>query len=183
VDLSGTTAGAATTVPVASTVNTFNVYGALTSAGAAAIAGNTTYTTNMTQLAGSYDFGAVKVGATINNGQKNATSGPASGATTLITNAVGAYNFNSRAVSFDMPMGAMNLVGGFNNASMDAAGTPIADWSSSQFGLKYNFSKRTILYGYTGTSTNNLVTATSTSANTGTFKVMTGTLVGIDHQF
>jgi hypothetical protein len=168
---------------VASTVNTFNVYGALTSAGVAAVAGNTTYTTNMTQLAGSYDFGAVKLGATINGGQKTANSGPATGTTTLLTNAVGAYNFASRAVSFDMPMGKMQLVGGFSNASMDAAGTPMADWASSQFGLKYNFSKRTVLYGYAGTSTNNLVTATSTSADTGTFKVITGTLVGIDHQF
>jgi predicted porin len=80
-------------------------------------------------------------------------------------------------------MGKMELVGGFNNASLDAASGPLADWASSQFGLKYNFSKRTVAYGYTGTSTNNLVTATSTSANTGTFKTMTGTLIGIDHQF
>ena len=49
--------------------------------------------------------------------------------------------------------------------------------------MKYNFSKRTIVYGYTGTSTNNLVTATSTATTTGTFKTMTGTLIGIDHQF
>jgi predicted porin len=81
-------------------------------------------------------------------------------------------------------MGAINLVGGFSNASLDSSTFgPLADWSSSQLGVKYNFSKRTIVYGYTGTSTNNLVTATSTSATTGTFKTMTGTLVGIDHQF
>ena len=41
----------------------------------------------------------------------------------------------------------------------------------------YNFSKRTLAYVYTGTSTDNL--ATSATA----FRVMTGTLVGIDHQF
>jgi len=196
-DLSGTmvnttnsTSGAAllagTTAVTNPGVSTFNVYGALTGVGQIVTTGNTTYSTNMTQLAGSYDFGAVKVGATINAGQKTTTSGPSAAptaASTLGTTAAGTYNFASRAVSFDMPMGAMNLVGGFNNASLDAAGTPLADWASSQFGLKYNLSKRTIVYGYTGTSTNNLVTATSTSANTGTFRVMTGTLVGIDHQF
>ena len=200
-DLSGTTAnttnstsGAAlvpTTTAVAGTianpgVSTFNVYGALTAYGQIPTVGNTTYTTNMSQLAGSYDFGAVKLGITINNGQKTATSGPSAAptaASTLGTTLAGTYNFGSRAVSFDAPMGALNLVGGFSNASLDSAGTPLADWSSSQLGVKYNFSKRTIVYGYTGTSTNNLVTATSTSANTGTFRMMTGTLVGIDHQF
>ena len=196
-DLSGTTANttnstsgaallAGTTAVTNPGVSTFNVYGALTGVGQIVTTGNTTYSTNMSQLAGSYDFGAIKLGATINNGQKTTTSGPSAAptaASTLATTAAGTYNFAARAVSFDMPMGAMNLVGGFSNASLDAAGTPLADWSSSQFGLKYNFSKRTILYGYTGTSTNNLVTATSASANTGTFRVMTGTLVGIDHQF
>ena len=67
--------------------------------------------------------------------------------------------------------------------ALDAAGTPLADWASSQIGVKYSLSKRTLVYGYTGTSTNNLVTATSTSANTGTFRMVTGTLMGIDHQF
>jgi predicted porin len=137
-------------------------------------------------LAGSYDFGAVKLGATINAGQKTTTAGPSAAptaASTLGTTAAGTYNFASRAISAVMPMGKMDLVGGFSNASLDAAGTPLADWASSQVGVKYNLSKRTVVYGYTGTSTNNLVTATSTSANTGTFKTMTGTLMGIDHQF
>jgi len=200
-DLSGTTANAVnstsgaalvpTTTAVAGTianpgVSTFNVLGALTGFGQVVTTGNTTYSTNMTQLAGSYNFGAVKVGATMNAGTKTATSAPTAApaaASILGTTTAGAYNFASRAVSFNMPMGKMELVGGFNNASLDAASGPLADWASSQFGLKYNFSKRTVAYGYTGTSTNNLVTATSTSANTGTFKVMTGTLVGIDHQF
>jgi hypothetical protein len=160
--------------PAANTnVNTFNVYGALTSVGAVASTGNTTYSTNMTQLAGSYDFGAVKVGATINSGVKNTTSG-----TSTFTNG-GALinNFASRALSFDMPMGAWNLVGGFNNASLDGGGVALNDWSSSQLGVKYNLSKRTLVYGYTGTSTDNLAT-TATA-----YKQMTGTLIGIDHQF
>jgi len=140
------------------------VYGALTkdttTVAAAAAASNT----NLTQLAASYDFGAVKLGATMNSGATNNS----------LTNV--ATNFASRAISFDMPMGKIQLVGGFNNASQDSAGTVSDDWASSQVGVKYNFSKRTVLYGYTGTSTNNAATGT-------TFKTMTGTLVGIDHQF
>jgi len=153
--------------------NTFSVLGALTAAGTAVATTNVATQTNLSQLAGTYNFGAVKVGATINSGQSTATT------TTIATSATAAVvtNISSRAVSANMPMGKMELVGGFNNASLDVAGTPTADWASSQFGLKYNFSKRTVMYGYTGTATNNLATAATA------LKVMTGTLVGIDHQF
>ena len=128
--------------------------------------------TNLSQLAASYDFGAMKIGATINSGQSIATT------TTIATLATSASttNISARAISAVMPMGKLDIVGGFNNASLDVAGTPTADWSSSQLGLKYNFSKRTVMYGYTGTSTNNLASGTA-------LKVMTGTLIGIDHQF
>ena len=162
------TAGAANTV-----TNTFSVLGALTAAGTAAATTNVATQTNLSQLAGTYNFGAVKVGATINSGQSTATT------TTIATSATAAVvtNISSRAVSANMPMGKMEIVGGFNNASLDVAGTPTADWASSQLGLKYNFSKRTVMYGYTGTSTNNLATAATA------LKVMTGTIVGIDHQF
>jgi len=160
VDLGGTTANNTTFSTTG--VNTFNVYGALSAVGQTAITGNTTYTTNLTQLAGSYDFGAVKVGATIISGQKNTTSALTAGptaASAAATTATGNYNFAARALSFDMPMGAMNLVGGFNNASMDNGSTAYNDWSSSQIGLKYNLSKRTVVYGYTGTSTFRAVAA------------------------
>jgi len=93
------------------------------------------------------------------------------------TKSVGTYNFGSRALSFDMPMGSLNLVGGFSNSSVEGGGTVLNDWSSSQIGAKYNFSKRTIAYGFIGTSTDNM--ATSATA----VKQMTGTLIGIDHQF
>ena len=160
--------GAANTV-----TNTFSVLGALTAAGTAAATTNVAVQTNMSQLAGTYNFGAIKVGATINSGQSTATT------TTIATSATAAAvtNISSRAVSAVMPMGKLDIVGGFNNASLDVAGTPTADWASSQLGLKYNFSKRTVMYGYTGTSTNNLATAAAA------VKVMTGTLIGIDHQF
>jgi hypothetical protein len=140
------------------------VLGALTNDTTTVAAAAAASNTNLTQLAASYNFGAVKLGATMNSGAT----------TNSLTNV--ATNFASRAISFDMPMGKINLVGGFNNASQDSAGTVSDDWASSQLGVKYGFSKRTTLYGYTGTSTNNAATGT-------TFKTMTGTLVGIDHQF
>jgi predicted porin len=162
------TAGAANTV-----TNTFSVLGALTAAGTAAATTNVATQTNLSQLAGTYNFGAIKLGATINSGQSTATT------TTIATSATAAVvtNISSRAVSANMPMGKLEIVGGFNNSSLDVAGAPTADWASSQLGLKYNFSKRTVMYGYTGTATNNLATAATA------LKVMTGTLVGIDHQF
>jgi len=180
--LANNTAGGAGLVPTvggtagtiaAGGVNTFNVYGALTNYAAAAATTNVATQTNLTQLAGTYDFGVIKLGATINNGQSTATT------TTIATSATAAAttNISSRAVSAVMPMGNLDIVGGFNSASLDVAGTPTADWASSQLGLKYNFSKRTMMYGYTGTSTNNLAT-TATAV-----KVITGTIIGIDHQF
>jgi len=162
------TAGAANTV-----TNTFNVLGALTTVGATAATANVAVQTNLTQLAGTYNFGAIKLGATINSGQSTSTS--TNIATSVATPTV--TNISSRAVSAVMPMGKLDIVGGFNNASLDVAGTPTADWASSQLGLKYNFSKRTVMYGFTGTSTNNLATAATA------VKVITGTIVGIDHQF
>jgi len=180
--LANNTTGGAALVPtvggVAGTnasggVNTFSVLGALTNYAAAAATTNVATQTNLSQLAATYNFGAIKVGATINSGQSTATT------TTIATSATAAAvtNISSRAVSAMMPMGKLDIVGGFNNASLDVAGTPTADWASSQLGLKYNFSKRTVMYGYTGTSTNNLATAATA------LKVMTGTLIGIDHQF
>jgi len=154
-------------------VNTFSVLGALTNFAATAGTANVAVQTNMTQLAGTYNFGAIKLGATINSGQS--TSNSTNTTTLVVTPTV--TNISSRAVSAVMPMGKLDIVGGFNNASLDVGGTPNADWASSQLGLKYNFSKRTVMYGYTGTSTNNLATAATA------VKVMTGTLIGIDHQF
>ena len=152
--------------------NTFSVLGALTAAGTAAATTNVATQTNLSQLAGTYNFGAVKVGATINSGQSTATT------TTIATSATAAVvtNISSRAVSAVMPMGKMEIVGGFNNASLDVAGTPTADWASSQLGLKYNFSKRTVAYGYIGSSQDTLAATTAV-------KDKSQSIIGIDHQF
>jgi len=156
-------------------LNQFNVYGALTNIAGTAGTTNVAVQTNLTQLAGSYDFGVMKIGATINSGQSTSTS---TNIASLVSTPT-VTTIAARAISFVMPMGNLDIVGGFNNASLDVANTPASnqDWSSSQLGLKYNFSKRTMVYGYTGSSTNNLATAATA------LKMVTGTIVGIDHQF
>ena len=162
-------------------ITTFNVYGALSGWNVSPTTGNTTYSANLLQLAGSYDFGAVKVGLTLNSGTKDVTEGPS--AVTFGTQpsaasgtAVASTKYASRALSFDMPMGAMNLVGGMSNSSLDVGSTATNDWATRQVGLKYNFSKRTIAYGFIGSSSDSLATTTAV-------KDKSQTIFGIDHQF
>ena len=102
------------------------------------------------------------------------TAGTAVGLT-----AVGDYNLDSNAVSFNMPMGALSINGGMSTANASSAGTTHADWASRQLGVRYDLSKRTNIYGYIGTSTNN---APAIAASTST-KEMTGTVVGVRHDF
>ena len=78
-----------------------------------------------------------------------------------------------------MPMGALSINGGMSTANASSAGTTHADWASRQLGVRYDLSKRTNVYGYIGTSTNNAA-AVAGSANT---KEMTGTVVGVRHDF
>jgi len=184
--VSGRSAGTTTNqnvsaVTSAVVITTFNVYGALSGWNVSPITGNTTYSANLLQLAGSYDFGAVKVGVTLNSGQKDVTEGPS--AVTFGTqpsaaagNAVASTKYASRAFSFDMPMGKMNLVGGMANSSLDVGSTATNDWATRQIGLKYNFSKRTIAYGYLGSSQDSLAATTAV-------KDKSQTIIGIDHQF
>lgn len=132
-------------------IATYNVFGALTGLNTAADrTGKTTYTTNLTQLAGSYDFGMIKVGATINMGSQNITENATSGAAGTTTTAASTVDIKSQAISFMMPMGAMELAGGMGTASTSVAGVATKDISTSQLSLRYNFSKRTAVYGLIG---------------------------------
>ena len=183
--VSGRSAGSTTNQSVAGNstpvITTFNVYGALSGWNVSPITGNTTYSANLLQLAGSYDFGAVKVGLTLNSGTKDVTEGPS--AVTFGTqpsaaagNAVASTKYNSRALSFMMPMGKMDLVGGMANSSLDVGSTATNDWATRQVGVKYNFSKRTIAYGFLASSQDSLAATTAV-------KDKSQTIIGIDHQF
>jgi predicted porin len=130
------------------------------------------------QFAGSYDFGVVKVGLTVNRIARNVATADATGTVAGIS-AVGDYNLDSNAVSFNMPMGKFSLNGGMSTANASNAGTTLADWASRQLGVRYDLSKRTNIYGYMGTSTNNATAAQAT----GVLKEMNGTVVGVRHDF
>jgi len=147
-------------------IATYNVFGALTGLNTAADrTGKTTFTTNLTQLAGSYDFGMVKIGANINMGSQNITENATSGAAGTTTTAASTVDIKSQAISFSMPMGAMVLSGGMGTASTSVAGVATKDQSTSQLSLRYNFSKRTAVYGLIGNAKDQTpINATSTSA-------------------
>ncbi len=130
------------------------------------------------QFAGSYDFGVVKVGLTVNRIARNVATADATGTVAGIS-AVGDYNLDSNAVSFNMPMGKFSLNGGMSTANASNAGTTLADWASRQLGVRYDLSKRTNIYGYMGTSTNNATAAQATLV----LREMNGTVVGVRHDF
>jgi len=147
-------------------IATYNVFGALTGLNTAADrTGKTTFTTNLTQLAGSYDFGMVKIGANINMGSQNITENATSGAAGTTTTAASTVDIKSQAISFSMPMGAMVLMGGMGTATTSVAGAATKDISTSQLTLRYNLSKRTAAYGLIGqVKDQTAINANSTSA-------------------
>ena len=130
------------------------------------------------QFAGSYDFKVVKIGLTVNRVARNVATADATGTVAGIS-AVGDYNLDSNAVSFNMPMGKFSLNGGMSTANASNAGTTLADWASRQLGVRYDLSKRTNIYGYMGTSTNNATAAQATLV----LREMNGTVVGVRHDF
>jgi hypothetical protein len=158
-------------------IATYNVFGALTGLNTAGSrTGKTAQTVNLTQLAGSYDFGMIKIGANINMGNQNITEKATSGQAGTTTTAASTTDIKSQAISFSMPMGAMVLAGGMGTASTSVAGTATKDQSTSQLSLRYNFSKRTAVYGLIGNAKDQTpINATSTSA----VGYMTQTAVGM----
>ena len=132
------------------------------------------------QFAGSYDFGVVKIGLTVNRIARNvAAADNAATCTAAALCAVGDYNMDSNAVSFNMPMGKLSINGGMSTANASGAGTTHADWASRQLGVRYDLSKRTNIYGFMGTSTDNSTRAQAA----GVLREMTGTVVGVRHDF
>ena len=159
--------------------NTLGVFGALTSVTRAAATAVSTSNT-MNQLGGSYDLGSIKLGATIVRGSRNVAQADAAGTAPAGT-ALGDYSWTANALSFAMPMGAWLLNGGMGTASFSNSANTLMDYQTRQFGLDYNFSKRTRAYGYIGSAVNNA--ATNTAAIGVTTKDQSQTMVGIRHDF
>jgi len=170
-------------------INVFNVYGGMSAFNVSTTNAPTTQTANLMQLAGSYNFGVAKVGVTLNSGQRTISSvggiNYGTAATVARSSGAGVYNYGSRAISFLMPMGKMDLVGGMGTATLDGtapggATQQIADHATRQLGVKYNFSKRTIAYGFVGSSSDSLAGVVSSAL---TVKDKSQSIIGIDHQF
>jgi len=130
------------------------------------------------QFAASYDFKVVKIGLTVNRIARNVAAADATGTPAGLT-VVGDYNMDSNAVSFNMPMGKISINGGMSTANASGAGTTHADWASRQLGVRYDLSKRTNIYGFMGTSTDSSTRAQAA----GVLREMTGTVVGVRHDF
>jgi len=181
-------AQAAAAATSAIVITTFNVYGALSSIGSSATTGDTTYSANLLQLAGSYDFGSVKIGATMNSGKQDITAGPTVAAIAVGSapslashSAVGSRTFTSRALSAEIPMGKSRIWVGMNSSTLEgglanATTAPIADIAGRQVGYLYDFSKRTTAYGFIGSTSDSLALTTAV-------KDMSQTLVGLRHSF
>jgi len=177
-------------------ITTFSVYGAL-SGWNVAPATAAAYQSNLLQLAGSYDFGAAKVGVTMNSGERRASAVAvgdfgttiAGTTTSLLTvqngGVAGTYAYASRAISAEIPMGKTRILVGMGTSTGDQtlASTGVtsanAEWATRQVGAVHDFSKRTALYGFIGSATDNLRATTSTTG----VKDMSQSLVGIRHQF
>jgi len=166
---------------------TLNVFGALSAlplpSATVTYSGTSEYTTNLMQLAGSYNFGAVKVGANINRGTYNLTSvtTPSVGTAPAVASGTGvaSYDLASQAISFNMPMGDMELFGGMGTSSQSTGSTNINNISTSQFGLIYNLSKRSRIYGFVG----NLKDQVRVDAASASMSYMTQTGAGINVNF
>jgi predicted porin len=165
-------------------VQTFNVYGALTSVGGSP-AGDSNYQTKLNQIAGSYDAGQWKVGFTKNSGTMNVTAQPTptfgTAPSSASGNKIGNYKIDSQALSGLYKMGNYSFIAGYGTAKLtndaEAAGVVSQDYKQKQIGAMYDFSKRTKLYGYQGQWTNEPTTASTTAAKG------KQTIVGLLHTF
>jgi len=188
---SSSTAKAANCSVAATTTNdtycSYNVFGALSAlpipSATVTYSGTAEYNTNLIQLAGNYNFGAVKIGANINRGTYNLTSAttPSVGTAPSVASGTGVatYDVTSSAISFNMPMGAMELFGGMGTSTFGSVAAPINNITTSQVGLIYNLSKRSRLYGFVG----NLKDSVRVDNNSSSAGYMTQTGAGINVNF
>ena len=169
------------TAPVAGGNTTFNVYGALTSASAAA-ALETDYNTSLNQIAGSYTGSNWKVGYQRNSGKLNVTAGKTDSAANRSTYTVaGAYDIKSQRVSGMYSIGALDLIAGQGTATVDDfAGLRQMDLKESQIGALYNLSKRTRVYYYQGQWTDN---AQATGQGGASYAKGKQNILGMAHSF
>ncbi len=148
---------------------TINAYGAISAAATAATTNAAERAAKLTQIGASYDLGVAKVGLTVNDGENGGTG------TSTQSSSFTAYNLSVTA-----PFGALVPFVSMGKAKTknDTTGVIAEDYKMSQFGARYNLSKRTTAYVMVGTTKNNAPAAVATG-----FTKDSKSVVGIAHSF
>jgi predicted porin len=130
---------------------------------------NAERTGKLTQGAFSYDFGVVKLSASINDGSD--------GGTAASTNNT---KYRSYQVNARVPVGAFALVASAGRAKNknEVTGVNSVDDKGYQIGAQYSLSKRTIAYIYHGRSKDDSAAAAATN-----YAEKQSTIVGLFHSF
>jgi len=111
------------------------------------------------QLGASYNFGMVKLTGTYNNGKSDDTSS---------TGAASSSTYVSQQIGVEGLFGAFRpfaQIGSGKIISTTAAGvdSTVGDYKTQQFGMRYDLSKRTLVYIMTGTTKDDSATTTATA--------------------
>ena len=136
--------------------------GAATATGASPVV--TEGVARLTQLAGSYDFGVVKLAGSYNDG-RNVAGG----------------KLRAYQVGLSAPFGAIVPFVTFGRTKDDSIGTnglKIEDSKQAQIGVRYNLSKRTLAYAIYGQTKDDAGNAASLASGK-----ETRTVVGVQHSF
>jgi predicted porin len=163
--------------------NYVNIFGAtVTGTGAAAVLANA-YESKLTQLGASYDFGAAKVGATYNTGNRNISAAASGTASAAKGSSVADWDVKSYNVGVSVPMGATSFFASTGKASYEAAGTKAFDITQSQYGVRYAMSKRTTVYGIMGSDKDTGAQIAANSTTTAAAAKRKFSAFGIAHAF
>ena len=146
-----------------------NAFGVAGTAAAAANANATTRQQKGSHFIASYDLGLARVAATIVDGSN--------GGTTASTQAT---KTKSQQFAVYVPFGAAEafVSTGAQKAKLSGATTNAIDQKGTTFGVRYNLSKRTVVYAFSGTDKDNGKT-TAAAAGYKDSK----TAVGVSHSF
>ena len=158
----GTTNAAPYSGAAITSVNAFGAVGAVT-----APVNTTARGITGTQIGASYDFGMAKVSYV--GGQ---LKGPR--ATSMTSDTVKANQY-----AITVPVGAAVLFASTGNLKRTTGATTDADVKGSAFGVRYNLSKRTTAYAFSGSEKNKAVITSTNAINYKDSK----TVVGVSHSF
>ena len=143
----------------------------------------TSFTSNLTQLNASYDFGMIKPVVQYVKGEKDLTS--VTGATGTETNGtigktVGKYDYKATTYGFTAPYGAATFFVLGGSGKITSATADINKYKQTQYGVRYALSKRTTAYVAAGT-TKDEAAASATGSTAG--GKSTYSAIGMTHSF